>query len=348
MKAAVKRNPAPGISIETISDPIRRPGEALVRIDTNGICGSDIHAYEWIPEYAWMESLLPVVMGHEMTGTILEKDPEGIDNQLATGDRVAIRPAVTCGSCEECQRGTTQRCNQRNRMGWERDGGMAGLISVPKANLYAIPRGVDSESASLTEPLTVVLHALSQAPVRDGSKAAVVGAGAIGLLALQVLKHRGFSDIVLIGTDSDQSGGGFDIARGFEATAVLDGSAEMTSLNGSYDLVFVAAGAKAAVRNALALCAQGGTVVVVGLGIGAFEMDMDIAVRRELSVIGAFGSVAADWLDAIELLRTGAVTGAGIVSHHFELEDTEQAFKTLSAGRARKVCVYPNGREDSK
>jgi L-iditol 2-dehydrogenase len=283
-----------------------------------------------------------VVLGHEVVGRVVEIGSAVEDNVLEVGARVAVRPAITCGRCPACQRGESQRCSRRVRMGYERAGGLASLLAAPAENAYVVPDHVDQETASLIEPLTVAVHAVNGVSVRMGSTAAVVGAGAIGLLALQVLRARGAGDVLVVGTGADERGGGFDIARRLGGAADVAGSPTVRAQAGRCEVVLVAAGARAAVATALELVAPGGTVVVVGLGVGAVDVDIDQLVRREVKVVGAFGSVPGDWLDALDLVASGLVVGAGIVSHTYRLPEAPSAFQALVRGEARKICIHPD------
>lgn len=338
MRAVVKDKPQRGVTIAEVPDPEPDPGEVSVRVDTAGICGSDVHAFEWVPEYAWLEPHLPCVLGHELTGRIVDSNGD----RSLVGQRVAIRPATTCGICESCLRGSSQRCSQRVRLGYERAGGLATHVVAPASNLYVLPDDLDQETASLIEPLTVAVHALDRVRFHLGASTAVVGVGAIGLLAAQVLLTRGAGEVVLVGTRSDEIGGGLDVGASLGATTYVAEDSSLDEKAKSCEVVLVAAGASAAVETAIRLARPGGQVVTVGLGIGQIAMDMDTAVRQELALIGSFGSVPSDWLDARQLVVSGRVVGGGIVSHHFDLDGTPEAFRLLETGQARKVCIHPN------
>jgi threonine dehydrogenase-like Zn-dependent dehydrogenase len=340
--SVVKEHQEPGISLVDLPVPVRAGDDVLIRVDTVGICGSDLHAFEWIPEYHWLAPHLPAVLGHEITGTIVEARPDGVGPQ--PGQRVVVRPAVTCGVCEACQRGESQRCSDRARLGYERAGGLAEFMVAPSVNAYPIPEGVDAESAALTEPLTVAVHALSGIELRAGSRAAVVGPGAIGLLALQLLTARGAREVLVVGTAADRDGGGFGVAEGLGGVGLL--TSETTAAAGSCDVVVVTAGAGAALDQAIGLVKKGGVVVVIALGIGAHGVDMDRLVRSEVRLVGSFGSVQKDWLEALELLGSGLVRGGGIVSHWLPLSETRSGFTRLLNREARKVIIRPGAADE--
>lgn len=339
MISVVKDREEPGVSIVDLPIPERTGNQVLIRVDTVGICGSDLHAYEWIPEYHWLKPMLPALLGHEITGTIAEARPDGVGPQV--GQRVAVRPALTCGVCEPCQRGASQRCMNRVRMGYERPGGLADFMVAPSVNAYVIPDGVDRQSAALMEPLTVATHALSKVEVRPGSRVGVVGPGAIGLLALQLLKVSGAGEVLVVGTAGDEAGGGFAIAEGLGGVSVLNTDAAV--VGGSCDVVVVTAGAGTALNQAIDLVTKGGTVLVIALGIGMYAIDADRLVRSEARLVGSFGSIQSDWLDALKLLGSGLIRGGGIVSHWLPLSQIETGFEKLRSREARKVIIYPDG-----
>ncbi|WP_234058020.1 zinc-binding dehydrogenase [Microbacterium sp. NFH-22A-Y] len=339
MTAAIKSETGPGISVKTIPVPVPNPGQALIRVATNGICGSDIHVYEWIEEYHQFGHLIPFVIGHEVVGHIEIADGN-LPDDLTVGDRVAVAPATSCGTCEFCRNGQTQRCERRDRLGWELPGGFSDYVVAPVANLYRLSDNVDERSASLTEPLAVAVHALRTIGVTPGGRALVLGAGAIGLLAVQVLRAWGVDDVVLAGTEADRIGGGLGIAERLGASSVLSSELPESSLN-SFDLVYVAAGARPALEVAVAAVRRGGSIVVSGLGIGGVGLDFDRLVRREIRLSGAYGSSSTDWVEAVRLLDSGAVKDSGIVSHTFGVGEAERAFQALVGREARKVTIVP-------
>jgi L-iditol 2-dehydrogenase len=336
MLAVVKEEAAPGIAVRERPEPQPGEGEALVAVAGTGICGSDLHAYEWVPEYAWLEPHLPTVLGHEIGGTVLDGGASG----LAVGTVVAVRPAVTCGRCDACKRNHSQRCQNRVRIGYERDGGLASQVVAPAENLYPLPADL-AELAPLVEPLTVAVHSVGRAAVRPGAGAAVIGCGAIGLMSVEILRARGADPVLLVGTEHDERGGGLAIGAGYGAVPLVAGSAELAGWAGSSETVIVAAGARAAVGTAIELAERGGTVVVLGLGIGSVVLEMDAAVRRELSLVGGFGAIPEDWLDAVALISSGAVTADGVVSHRVPIAEAPAAFELLAGHRARKAVLYP-------
>jgi len=336
MLAIVKERPEPGVTLAQRPEPVPGPGEVLVAVDGTGICGSDLHAYEWVPEYEWLRPHLPTILGHEIGGRVVDANGTGV----ATGVPVAVRPAIVCGRCEACQRGVSQRCPNRVRIGLERDGGLTSYVVAPAQNVYPMPES-GAALAPIVEPLTVAVHAAKRLALRPGAPVAVIGVGAIGLLLIEVLQAHGAGSVLLVGTQADADGGGLAVGEALGARPVVVGSDAWEQAADSCEAVVVAAGAPAAVTDGLRLAQRGGEVVVLGLGIGTAGVDVDTAVRRELSLIGAFGSVPADWLDAVDLIASGAVTGRDIVSHELSVADGPEGFALLAGHAARKIVIRP-------
>jgi threonine dehydrogenase-like Zn-dependent dehydrogenase len=336
MRAIVKERPGPGIAVLDWPEPEVRESQVLVAVEGTGICGSDLHAYEWVPEYEWLAPYLPTILGHEIGGRVVQAS----NGSVPVGTRVAVRPGISCGRCPACQRGQSQRCPLRTRLGYERNGGLAPLVAAPAENIYPVPESAASV-APLIEPLCVAIHAVKRAAPRPGAPTAVVGCGAIGLLSVEVLHAFGASAVLLLGTEDDERGGGLTVGERLGATALVAGADAPCAFAGSCETVIVAAGARAAVREGIDLAERGASVVLLGLGVGSTAIDVDAAVRRELSVIGSFGHTPEDWLDAVDLVASGLVTGEGIVSHHLRIEEGPRAFELLASHAARKVIIHP-------
>ncbi|MDB4393199.1 alcohol dehydrogenase catalytic domain-containing protein, partial [Akkermansiaceae bacterium] len=175
-------------------------GEVLVKVACCGICGSDVHGMD----NSSGRRIPPMVMGHEASGVIVDLGEDVSGWNL--DDRVSFDSMVFCGSCEFCERGETNLCNERQVMGvscdeFKRDGAFAEWVIVPARILEKIPEGLGFEEAAFTEPLAVALHAVNLVKVKKGESALVVGAGLIGLLVIQALKRAGCGEIIAVDLD---------------------------------------------------------------------------------------------------------------------------------------------------
>ena len=164
------------------------PGEVLARVDLAAICASDVHVYDWLPSIAALGLPLPFTMGHEFTGTVLRIGDQV--KALGEGDRISGETHYPCGECYQCRTGEQHRCRQMGILGRSIDGCMAEYIVLPEICARRIPPDIPIEQAALMEPLGVAVHAVDKAGV-GGETLAIMGCGAIGLMAVGVAKAFG-------------------------------------------------------------------------------------------------------------------------------------------------------------
>ena len=341
MKAVVKARPEPGVEVREVDDPVAGPGEALVRVRAAAICGSDLGIYDFTPAYSGMT--LPVVMGHEFSGVVeaVGKDVEG----YAAGDRVLSRSVVSCGECCFCIVGMDNLCESSSLFGIHQDGGFAEYISVPQRLLYPIPEGMSFEEAALVEPLSNAVHFVNDlTPVEPGDLAVVLGIGPIGLFSAQLLRLAG-AEVLLTGISVDTER--FEIAGrlGLEAVNIdevdpVDLVMERTSGRGA-DVALVAVGAPSAVHQAVRLVRKRGHVTVVGIFPGDVAVPMTVVVRREITLAGAYDARAENFEEALELIESGRIKAAELVTHRFPLEEAGRAFDVARSKAGCKVLFMP-------
>jgi L-iditol 2-dehydrogenase len=172
--------------------------EVIVAVAATGICGSDLHAYEWTAGYGFMRDAMPVTLGHEFAGGIVAVGA-GVEG-LNVGDRVVCWPTVVCGRCPACRADRPQDCVDRRIVGLHRDGAMTALVRIPARNCLPVPEGLPLEIAALAEPLAVAVHAVDVAEIASDVRVVVLGPGPIGLLAAWVAQLRG-GRVLLAGLD---------------------------------------------------------------------------------------------------------------------------------------------------
>src|ERR1700756_4888323 len=185
------------IEVKDVPKPSAGPDQVVIKVDSAGICGTDLHIY--LDEF---ETYPPVTIGHETAGTVVEIGPEVTG--WTVGDRVTTETYFyTCGECAPCRQGRPNLCRRRRSIGSKQDGAFARYLLTPAANLHRVPDDLDLESAALTEPLACAVHGiLETAGVQAGDNVAITGPGPIGLLALQLAKVAG-ATVALMGTDVD-------------------------------------------------------------------------------------------------------------------------------------------------
>ncbi|MCX7891680.1 MAG: alcohol dehydrogenase catalytic domain-containing protein [Burkholderiales bacterium] len=312
-------------------EPVRGEGEAVLRIDAVGICGSDMHAFHGRDP----RRVPPLILGHEFCGTIVAGPGQG--------KRVTGNPLITCGTCEYCVQGRNNLCANRTMVGMTRAGAFAERMSIPATSLVEMPQDMDPVKAALTEPAATALHALdlaTRAARRPLPELAlyVIGGGAIGLLTALLARSYGCRRIVLAETNPLRRAS----AERAAGCRVLDPLAGEAPADGSIDLVIDAVGGGATRKAALAAVKPGGVVLHVGLQDWASEIDMRKLTLAEVTLIGTYTYSTADLRATVKALAEGAFGDLAWVETR-PLADGARAFDDLDKGRsaAAKIVLTP-------
>lgn len=328
--------------ITVVTERVPEPATGQVRVRTllAGICGSDLHAlrgaHPFVP--------VPYHPGHEVVGIVEETGP-GVDPDLV-GARVTVEPTLTCGTCKPCRTGRENLCEQLRFLGCgDAEGAMADSFLVRADRLFLVPDDVDDAHAVLIEPLATPVHAVRLAGDLAGKSVAIVGAGTIGLLMLAAVRAHGarFVAVVDIATDKRER------ARRLGADEVIDGMAAdiaqqaRMAAGESIDVVFDCVSIEPTLRAAVEMALRGGTVVVVGVPPGDVTVPLALVQDRQVRIQGAATYRTEDYVDALALLRSGAVPVGEVVDRMHDLEDAAVAFADAASGRYGKVVL--RGRE---
>lgn len=328
------------LRVQTVPEPAAGPGEVLVRVALAGICGTDYRIWSGDRPVRY-----PLTPGHEFVGEVVATG-SGV-RRVAVGDRVAVEPNWGCGHCDLCREGRRNLCLARTAVGIDRDGGFAELVCLPERACWIAPAGLRDDRLLLTEPLAVVVRAVARASPRPGECAAVLGAGTLGLLALQVLRARGCRVLVVSRTARR-----LGLARELGAEEVValgdgDAVAAARALSGrdGVDLVIETAGTAGAVEFALGrvgLVRPGGRVVLTGLPHEPAAVEFFWLVRREIDVRGSM-IYQQEFGEALDLLARGAVRVEPLVTHRFPLDAIEAALEAHRRPECIKVAVIAGG-----
>lgn len=316
------------VRVIDIDKPKLKPDEVLIKVACVGICGSDIHRLEE-DNVKWDS----VVLGHEFSGVVTEIG-SAVKN-VKVGQRAAVAPLVPCHSCEYCVQGQFSQCPNYSFIGSRRNGAFAEYTAVPAINLIPIPDSLSMERAALLEPLTVVLHPLMMLDNQLGRLDTVVvtGLGAIGLLAVQVLKHMGARNIVV----SDIIPEKLELAKELGATHavnVRDQKLEDTTDKlGGANLVFESSGSNPAKQSAIRVAHSKGVILLVGTSPRDITFEAALferITRKELCILGSWMNYSApwpgkEWETAAWLVDKGHIDDKKIITHHFKLEDCQRA-----------------------
>jgi 2-desacetyl-2-hydroxyethyl bacteriochlorophyllide A dehydrogenase len=340
MLAVVKSKPEVGIEIMEVPKPRPKDDEALVRVEACGICGTDLHFYEWVEHARWIT--LPRVLGHELVGKIVEVGSRV--KGLEVGQRVVTETWGGCGLCYYCRLGRFNSCQTQLRIGQHSDGGMAPYVTIPAVSIFPIPDSISTVEAAVLEPLGVALHALERCELKPGDDVAILGPGPIGLLATQLVKQSGASLIFVAGLEEDtqrlafaEKWGGFPINISKES--LRDRVINMTSGRG-VDLVLEASGGEGALDTAVQITKPGGQVAIIGLGTPG-KFDFNQMVHKEITLLGCWRRQPSSWYRAINLVKEGRVKIGDVVTHKLPLVKAEEGFKALINRRAIKVLLLP-------
>lgn len=332
------------LQVIDMPEPACTPDEVLIRVAACGICGSDVHGYDG----GSGRRIPPIVMGHEAAGTI---ERVGADvTEYKTGDRVTFDSTVYCGQCEFCLRGEVNLCDNRQVLGvscgdYRRNGAFAELVAVPARILYRLPESFPMEEAAMLEAVSVALHGVRVTQMNGGETALVIGAGMIGLLTAQAAREAGCSSVLIADIDAARLKMAADV--GIPDTLQLSGNdlvAEVLRRTGGrgVDVVLEAVGRAETVVTSIECVRRGGTVTLIGNIQPEVPLPLQRVVTREVRLQGSCSS-AGEYIEAIRLLASGAITVKPLISAVSPLEKAAGWFKRLHAREAGllKVVVTP-------
>jgi D-arabinose 1-dehydrogenase-like Zn-dependent alcohol dehydrogenase len=340
MLAARLVKPGAPLEIDEVPVPEPAPDEVLVQVAACGLCGTDLHlAVDGdIPV-----DYVPITLGHEAAGVVVAAGRDVVG--LESGDRVALFPAATCGTCQYCRSGRDSLCDRSKVYGMARDGALANYIAVPARTAIPLPPEVPFEiGAVVTDGVSTPFHALrSRGRLRPGESVAVIGCGGLGTHAIMLARLMGAAPIFAI--DPDVAARDRAVALG--ADLALDPAAgdvakalRRESGRPGVDLALECVGRPETVELAVRLLDKCGRAVVVGVGMERPSLPPLVAfVGREQAILGSFGMDRADIEDIFTLITTRRLDLSGSVSARFPLAETNEALQRLAGKDAAVVRV---------
>lgn len=344
MKALVWTEPGK-IELREVAVPRPPAGWALVKTAFGGICGSDIT----ITAGKHPRAKAPLILGHEVSGAIIEINGEGLSGQseLKEGDRIVLEPLLSCGTCGPCRKGYDHVCENLKLSGVESDGGFAEYFVAPMHRLYGVADHITDEEASLAEPLSVAVHSVNYGEPTSESKTVILGAGPIGLLIGLVLKARGVKSIWVSEIDDHR----LALAQSL-GLEVIDAKnvdpvkriLELTDGKGC-DITFDAAGIPAVGMQVVPMTAIKGKVVMVALHKQPCEVFFRDLSYKEVLIQGVRIYAKGDFTQAMELLAQKKVDVKPLISHRYPMEDFEKAFASArnSSESCKVIMRFSNG-----
>jgi 2-desacetyl-2-hydroxyethyl bacteriochlorophyllide A dehydrogenase len=322
------------ITIKESSIPKCSKGNALIKVKSVGICGSDITAYKGLNP----TMVYPRIMGHELAGEIVEV--ESNDFGFTAGDRVSLEPYFYCGRCYPCRKGFFNNCENMNVLGVRMNGGMVEYIVHPIRYLHKLPNTMKWEQAAMIEPLSIALHSIHRTSVRGGEFIAIFGAGTIGLLAALICKVYGAKPILVDILDAR-----LDFAQDMGIMHVLN-STNADNLEKIHKItkgdmcpvVLECSGAQDAINNALEFSSNSGSICLVGWAKGMIQFNQPRVLRKELNIFGSRNSYN-EFPECIDLILSGQVDVMRLIDLRYSLENVMQGFKDLAETPAKYLKI---------
>ena len=338
MKALVKAKAERGIWMENVDTPAVGHNDVLIKVHRTAICGTDIHIFKWDE---WAQSTIPVPMavGHEFSGEIVEKGVEVRGFEI--GDRVSAEGHITCGVCRNCRAGRRHLCMNTVGIGVNRAGAFAEYISVPAFNVFKLPDSISDDMASILDPLGNATHtALSFDLV--GEDVLITGAGPIGIMAVAIAKYAGARHVVI----TDVNNYRLDLATKMGATrainvgdTTIDETMSDLGMVEGFDVGMEMSGNPHAFRDMLRTMHHGGKVALLGIPPTDTAIDWNNVIFKGLEIKGIYGrEMFETWYKMSSMLQSGLNMGP-IITHHFSVDDYLPAFELMESGQSGKIIL---------
>lgn len=340
MKAVVKVKAGVGAILTDMPIPHIGKDELLVKVKVAAICGTDLHIYQW---NAWAQGRikkLPLIMGHEFAGEVIEVGSNV--ERVKIGDSVSAETHIYCGNCYHCLTGQREICENIRILGIDRNGAFAEYVAIPENVAWVNPEGLSPEIAAIQEPLGSATDAVLAEGI-TGKTVAVTGAGPMGLLAIGVARAAGATKIIV----SDLSDYRLDIARRMGADIVVNAATEdlktivMDETNGiGVDVGLEMSGNGLALNDLLKVITAGGRISLLGLFNSNVSIDLNNLIFKKIRVYGITGrKIFQTWATVSRLLRSKRLDVTPVITHKFPLTDFEKGMKLMKSGSSGKVIL---------
>jgi threonine 3-dehydrogenase len=338
MKALVKRERRPGLWLEEVPVPSAGINDVLIRVDRTGICGTDLHIYQWD---AWAQKTIPVpmVIGHEFVGEVVEVGSNVTD--FFPGEVVSAEGHVVCGRCRNCLAGRRHLCRDTQGIGVNRPGAFAEYICVPMTNVWHHRHGVDRVVASIFDPFGNAVHTALSFPVL-GEDVLITGAGPIGIMAAAVVRHAGARYVVI----TDRNEYRLELAKRMGVTVALDiahgnlADVQQTlGMREGFDVGLEMSGQPAAFRDLIGAMCHGGKIAMLGIPAGDMAIDWQKVIFNMLTIKGIYGrEMYETWYKMTVMLESG-LDIRPVITHQFPYTEFERGFDAMSTGQSGKVVL---------
>ena len=338
MKALVKSKSEPGLWLDDIARPEIGINDVLIRVLRTGICGTDVHIYQW-DEWARRTIPVPMAVGHEFVGRIVEVGSNVAD--FFPGDLVSGEGHVTCGRCRNCLAGRRHLCAHTQGVGMDRPGAFAEYIALPMTNLWRHHESVPLDVAAIFDPFGNAVHTALTWPVL-GEDVLVTGAGPIGIMAAAVARHAGARFTVI----TDVNPYRLELARKLGVTLAVDvrettleAVQQRLGMTEGFDVGLEMSGNPAAFRDMLANMSHGARIAMLGIPSQEVSIDWRTVIFNMLTVKGIYGrEMYETWYKMTVMLQSG-LDITPVITHRLEYTEFQEGFEAMASGRSGKVIL---------
>ena len=324
---------APGVlTTVDIDEPVCNEGEALIRVHSAGICGTDMTIYAGKHPRA----KAPLVMGHEFAGEIAEIHASQSKADVVVDDKVTVYPLLVCDNCWACRNGHSHVCRDLKLIGIDRDGAFAEYVNVPLNLIFKYPGGLTYDQGALIEPLAVAVHAVEMAGETDWQTAVVVGSGPIGLLVALCLQDAGIETIIVSDINAHRlvrpERLGFKVFNSAQGDLVE--FVNQTTHDEGADFVFECAGSSAAALQMCELVRPRGKVVMVSNHKEPHPVDLRAVSFKEITMIGTRVYTRRSYQKALQMIRD--LPFDELISHRLDIGNAAQGFELMQ--KPEDIC----------
>jgi threonine 3-dehydrogenase len=338
MKALVKKHSRPGLWLEDVPEPTIGINDVLIRIHKTGICGTDLHIYEW-DDWAQATIPVPMVVGHEFVGEIVEVGSNVAD--FRPGELVSGEGHVVCGRCRNCLAGRRHLCAKTAGVGVNRPGAYAEYLSLPMTNIWRLNPTVPEEIAAIFDPFGNAVHTALSFPVL-GEDVLVTGAGPIGMMAAAVARHSGARYVVI----TDVNPYRLELARKMGVTLAVNPKEttlkevqKKLGMQEGFDVGLEMSGNLNAFREMLDNMSHGGKIAMLGIPSQEMCIDWKTVIFNMLTIKGIYGrEMYETWYKMTVMIESG-LNIEPVITHRLDYTEYEQGFAAMHAGTSGKVVL---------
>jgi threonine 3-dehydrogenase len=338
MKALVKARAERGLWLEDIAEPAMGINDVLIRVRYTGICGTDVHIYQW-DEWAQKTIPVPMAIGHEFVGEIVAAGSNV--NDFFPGDIVSGEGHVVCGRCRNCLAGRRHLCISTQGVGVNRPGAFAELISLPMTNIWRHHSGVNQEVAAIFDPFGNAVHTALSFPVL-GEDVLITGAGPIGIMAIPVVQHAGARHVVV----TDLNPYRLDLARKMGATLAVNPTQmplgevqKQLKMTEGFDVGLEMSGNPQALSEMISNMSHGAKIAVLGIPAKNSPLDWRPIIFNMLTIKGIYGREMYETWYKMSVMLDSGLDISPVITHRFKYDEFQKGFDVMITGQAGKVVL---------